>query len=868
MSIKEGKVTPAMKQYYEMKAQYADTILFFRMGDFYEMFDEDAKIVSRELGLTLTSRNKNSDNPIPLAGIPYHAADKYLAELTRKGYKVTMSEQVSDPKLPGIVQRQVTQVVTPGTTLQTEVLDAKGYNYLASIAGTFPTCGLSFLDLSTGVWHVTECSSYEAALDELLLKSPKEVLVSGDFFNKVDCLTTLSKHTIFAQEYSLTDDASSFLKTHFELQSLSVLGLENKSAATMAAALTLSYVYNTQKTEPKYLHPLRYYSREGKMILDMGVVRNLELFATNRDGEKKGSVLHLIDQTMTGGGGRLLREWMLAPELDLDTIHRRLDTVEFFYKDTELRKKIRSCLSNISDMERVLARLSLGRGNARDLLAIANTLEAIGHIRDSLMIEKNLPTLLAHALSCFTNETSKRILSHIRDAISAEAGIEISMGNIIREGYDEEVDTLRNLKQKAKEWMMEYQQKEQETTGISQLKVKFTSVFGYFLEIPKSQESKVPMHYVRKQTLVGAERYITEELKVFEEKVLSSEEKAAAREYEIFLEVRDVVLREISFLQEVSLQCSMTDVLSSFAELSYRESYSRPAFTDEKTMQIKEGKHPVIAALLREQKETYVPNDIHFTENKEEFLLITGPNMAGKSTYLRQAALIAFFAQIGCFVPAVSAVLPIYDRIFTRVGASDNMSKGESTFMVEMQEASFILHNATANSLIILDEIGRGTSTYDGLSIAWAIVSYIHDHIGAHTLFATHYHELIEVADTLPKAKNYSVAIAENEGGVIFLHKIIEGGASESYGIEVAKLAGMPKDVLKEAKAHLQALESKDSGKKASVLQDSLFTIVEQQSNPEIAALVKQLQDTDINSLTPLQAMEKLSKMIEDAKDL
>lgn len=868
MSIKEGKVTPAMKQYYEMKAQYADTILFFRMGDFYEMFDEDAKIVSRELGLTLTSRNKNSDNPTPLAGIPYHAADKYLAELTRKGYKVTMSEQVSDPKLPGIVQRQVTQVITPGTTLQTEVLDAKGYNYLASIAGTFPMCGLSFLDLSTGVWHVTECTSYENALDELLLKAPKEVLVSSDFFNKADCLAIMAKHNTFAQEFSLNEDASDILKIHFELQSLSVFGLEHKTAAIEAAALTLSYVYNTQKTEPKYLHPVRYYSRDGKMVLDMGVVRNLELFATNRDGEKKGSVLHLIDQTMTGGGGRLLRDWMLAPELNLETINARLDTVEFFYKDTELRKQIRSYLSNISDMERLLARLSLGRGNARDLLAIANTLEAIGQIKETLVGEENIPTLVRQALKHFTDDTLRRVLAHVRDAISPEAGIEISMGNIIREGYNEEVDELRNLKQKAKEWMMEYQQKEQASTGISQLKVKFTSVFGYFLEIPKSQESKVPMHYVRKQTLVGAERYITEELKVFEEKVLSSEEKSAAREYEIFLEVRESVLKEISLLQEIALQCSLTDVLSSFAELSYKESYNRPGFTNEKTTHITEGKHPVIAALLREQKETYVPNDIHFQQEKEEFLLITGPNMAGKSTYLRQAALISFFAQIGCFVPATSAVLPIYDRIFTRVGASDNMSKGESTFMVEMQEASFILHNATANSLIILDEIGRGTSTYDGLSIAWAIVSYIHNNIGAHTLFATHYHELIEVADTLSKAKNYSVAIAENEAGVIFLHKIIEGGASESYGIEVAKLAGLPKEVLKEAKTHLQALESKDNSKKVPVLQDSLFTIVEEKSNPEVEALIKQIKSTDINSLTPLQAMEKLSKIIEEAKEV
>lgn len=433
-------------------------------------------------------------------------------------------------------------------------------------------------------------------------------------------------------------------------------------------------------------------------------------------------------------------------------------------------------------------------------------------------------------------------------------------GGIILEGFDKQVDELRGIKQKAKEWMMEYQQKEQVETGISQMKVKYTSVFGYFLEIPKSQEQKVPSHYVRKQTLVGAERYITEELKMFEEKVLSSEEKVSAREYEIFLQVRDSVLAKLHILQKVATQYSTVDVIASFAELAYLHSYVRPTFTLDRSTRIQEGRHPVVAALLQEKKETYVPNDIRFTQNTEEFLLITGPNMAGKSTYLRQVALIAFLGQIGSFVPATSALLPIYDRIFTRVGASDNMSRGESTFMVEMQEASYILHNATSRSLVILDEIGRGTSTYDGLSIAWAIVSYIHDHLQSHTLFATHYHELIDVVDNLSRAKNYSVAIAESESGVIFLHKIVGGGASESYGIEVAKLAGVPSAILKEAKKHLLDLERNDS-KAPETLQDSLFAIVEPEPDPTVENVITELKQIKVESMTPLEALTVLAEL-------
>ncbi len=870
MSTVPAKVTPAMKQYYEMKAEHADSILFFRMGDFYEMFNDDAKIVSKELGLTLTTRNKNSDNPVPLAGIPYHAAEKYLAELTRKGYKVTIAEQTSDPKLPGIVQREVRQVVTPGTTLQTEVLDAKGYNYLVALAGAFPICGVSFLDVSTGIWQLTECASYEAAIEEILLKAPKEVLIDSDFFNKQECIDTLKKHRIFVQEYAAAENNASFLLQHFEVPTLSILDLENKPAAIAAAVLSLTYVYNTQKTKPEYIHTPKIYSREGKMILDMSAVRNLELFSTLRDNEKKGSLLYLLDQTNTGGGGRLLRSWMLSPELKQETLEERLDAVEFLYKDSELRKTIRSALSHTSDIERLLARLSLGRGNARDLLALAGSLEAAAELHAICQKEQSLPVLIGSMQNLFADQTVHDVTGLIQAAISPEAGMEIMSGSIIKEGYDAEVDELRTLKQKAKEWMMEYQQKEQENTGISQLKVKFTSVFGYFLEIPKSQEGKVPMHYVRKQTLVGAERYITEELKVFEEKVLTSEEKSASREYELFIQIKDQALTHIPLLQQVALQISTLDVISTFAEVAYLEHYVRPAFTTQRTLEVQEGRHPVVASLLKEQQEAYVPNSLTFIEEKEEFLLITGPNMAGKSTYLRQAALIAYLAQIGCFVPAASAVLPLYDRIFTRVGASDNMSKGESTFMVEMQEASFILRNATANSLIILDEIGRGTSTYDGLSIAWAIVSYIHDSIGAHTLFATHYHELIDVAEKLSKAKNYSVAISENESGVIFLHQIIEGGASESYGIEVAKLAGLPKEVLTEAKKHLKALESTqtDAAQATTPTQDSLFTIVEQHSNPDQEKIIEELRTIDVNQCTPIQTMELLSKIVEKVQKL
>ncbi|MFN7160280.1 MAG: DNA mismatch repair protein MutS [Candidatus Gracilibacteria bacterium] len=866
------KLTPAMSQYYEIKEQYKDCVLFFRMGDFYEMFDEDATTAGRVLGITVTSRNKNALNPTPLAGIPYHASDKYLAELTKRGYKVAIAEQVSDAKLPGIIRRKVVRVVTPGTTLQDEVLNKGNPNYLLAVVEDSNRFTIALCDLSTGEANVRSVDGLENTRSELFRLQPKELLLSKHLFSSEEIAQILTDlNTANYYFYAVQNDPYEVLKIQYGEHSIESMGIEKNIQAAEACAMVLSYLVDTQKTSLNHLRPFRVIQNTECMNLDEGTIRNLELLFTQREGKLEGSLLHLLNKTHTGAGSRLLRSWLLNPLLSKEKIVNRLQLVDELYSSTSLREDIRTHLKNMYDIERILAKLSLQRAHARDMVALKNSIYEIQEILSLLDLNKD------KKISQIFKECNKEVLHElytlIEKGIIAEPPLTLQEGGIIREGYRQEIDELRSLKNNATQWILDYQTQEQQKTGIATLRIKFTNVFGYFIELSKSQSSKAPEYYVRRQTTVNGERYTTEELKVYEDKILHADDALSQMEYECFQEIREKILQSLSDLQQYSEIIAYLDVLSSFAELSYTYRYVCPQFVENRDFTIIKGRHPVIEALEIKDGRAFIPNNTCFKEGKEETLLITGPNMAGKSTYLRQNALIALMAQIGCFVPAESAELSLVDKIFTRVGASDNVSKGQSTFMVEMQETAYILNNATKESLIILDEVGRGTSTYDGLSLAWAILEYIHDTVGAKTLFATHYHELIDVVEKLKKAKNYSVAVQETSTGVVFLRKIVHGGAPESYGIEVAKLAGLPKSIISKASAFLRELETsgQDTKKKKGNDRNQLSFFLEsappathvvevQKAHP----LIEEWKNLDINTMSPMDALHWLSEKQKD----
>ena len=798
-----GPTTPMLKQYWEIKNRHSQAILFFRMGDFYEMFGDDAIEASKILGIALTARNKGTPNETPMCGIPYHSAENYIVKITKAGKKVAICEQMTPPG-KGLVERKVIRIITPGTTLNENVLDQKSHNFIASIYIEKNTFGFAVSDVSTGTFEINETDDKSLLKSLLFRLSPTEIVTHESFLDDINKLAP-SGTIINTHKTPFGFAAHSALEKHLEVTSLNGFGIEDLAIGILAGGFLFDYIKETQKTDLSHIKTLKRYHFNDYMLLDETAIRNLELLFTMHNGFKEGSLINIIDETKTAMAGRMLKQWLLHPLLSKHEIKERLDAVEFAIKELD-REEITKALSNIADIERIVGKIGLERANARDL----------SHLKQSLFKIKEIKNLLPEISVPFLEDVYKNLSDHgeliekLETSIHDEPPIEITEGGIIKDGYSRELDSLREIASGGKDWINKLAVQEIARTGINSLKIRFNKVFGYYIEISKSNLGLVPADYIRKQTLVNAERFITPELKEYEEKVLGAEEKIYSLEYELFLKIRRETASHIPEIQKTAIALSKLDVITGFAELAIKNNYIKPQINDSGKIEIKQGRHPVIEKMLKDEQ--YIPNDAYLDNNNYQIILLTGPNMSGKSSYLRQVALITLLAQIGCFVPAENADISIVDRIFTRVGASDNLARGQSTFMVEMQEASNILHNASAKSLIILDELGRGTSTYDGLSIAWAILDNLHHEVGAKTLFATHYHELIEVVESLPKAQNFSVAVAEHKGSIVFLHQVQKGGTPESYGIEVAKLAGLPKSVISKSQEILKKLEEEHTG--------------------------------------------------------
>ena len=855
-------LTPMMRQYFEIKGQYKDCILFFRLGDFYEMFSEDAQRGAKILGIVLTHRHGT-----PMCGIPYHSVDQYLAKLTAAGEKVALCEQVSDPTLPGIVKREVVRVVTPGTTFSEVLLDQKTNNYVVAILPQRNRFGLATIDITTGSFGVTEVEGYDQLALELQRLKPRECLLpllhgeSSDL--KTLCEALDDVHVYF---HSTPQNPEKILTHQLKISTVEALGLGQWPIAVNAAGFLVEYLRETQKNGLIHLKRPKPYLPGEFMLLDEATLRNLELLSTFHDHKKEGSLLGVLDRTQTAMGGRLLKQWTVRPLTEKNRIQVRLDAVENFIKEGSIFETLWEEMGHILDLERSVARLSLERGTPRDAMALKSSLQRLPLVK-SLLSALNAP-LLAELQKKL--QPLPDLVSLIDASIVEEPPLNLKEGGFIREGFHEELDELRSLSREGKGFIKNLQQQEIQRTGISSLKVKYNRVFGYYIEISKSNLGNVPENYTRKQTLVNAERYITPELKTYEEKVLTAEDKSKALEAELFRELRETIMESIGLIQQNAEAIAELDVLLSFTSVALKNRYVKPQLRDDFTLTIQGGRHPVVETM--NPSGDFIPNDTHFNAENQQILLITGPNMSGKSTFLRQVALISLMAQIGSYVPAQSAEIAVVDRIFTRVGASDNLSKGQSTFMVEMQEAANILNNATARSLIILDEIGRGTSTYDGLSIAWAILEYLHQQIGAKTLFATHYHELIAVTERLERAQNYCVLVHEDtQNGVVFLHKIQAGGIDKSYGIEVAKLAGLPRAVIEKAQHILKDLEEGvvEKGIPAELQAhhvDRSHSGLSSQGLHSPHPIAEKLKKVDVNHLTPMEALQLLVELKRDSE--
>lgn len=862
----EHAKTPLMEQYLAIKAKHKESILFFRMGDFYEMFFKDAQVASEVLGITLTSRAHGKAADVPLAGFPHHALDTYLSKMIKAGFRVAICEQIEDPKLAkGIVKRDVTEIVTPGTAVSDDLLETNRNNYLVSVY-IDKTCGVAQVDVSTGDFQVCEIPLRELSerLDSI---NPAEVLVCEAQFPLVkNNLNNLAEITMTKRDdWTFNFDfARETLTEHFGTLSLKGFGVDHLTVGIAAAGSILAYLKENQKEKLVHINRLGVADESDFMIIDSTTRRNLELLYSMNMGSKKGTLLSVIDSTLTPMGGRLLVNWLLFPLLKLGPILERQKAVEELVSRSEIRKKVQEVLRKSGDLERLLAKFSTGRANARDANAIQHSLHVVQKTKTLFNdVKSDLLKRLESGL-----EPISKLATKIETAIVDEPPLSITDGGIIRRGYNEELDKLRDIAYSGKDWIARLQKKQRETTGIHSLKVNFNKVFGYYIEVTKPHLSKVPSHYIRKQTLVNAERYITQELKEYEEKILGAEEKMAAMEYGLFNELRRFILEFTISLQKNAHIIAQIDCLTSFSQTAVDNDYTRPEMTTDDSIAIIDGRHPVVEKLLP-AGEQFVANDIKIDNRFDQILIITGPNMAGKSTYLRQVGLIVILAQMGSFVPAKSAQIGLVDRVFTRVGASDNLAAGESTFLTEMNETANILNNATPKSLIILDEIGRGTSTFDGLSIAWAVTEFIHNtpRLAAKTVFATHYHELTELELVLQRVKNYNVVVKEWGDHVVFLRKIVEGGCDHSYGIQVAKLAGLPITVIERAKEILlnledQALDAKDRPKLAQhhekkvdkVNQMSLFSQMEQSLRDELLKI-------NPDELTPLEALNKLDQL-------
>jgi len=856
-----------MRQYRQIKETLPETILLFRLGDFYEMFFEDAKKASSVLNIALTARESGKGNKVPMCGVPYHAADGYIARLIKAGNKVAVCDQTEDPRFAkGIVKRDVTRIITPGTVLDANLLTDKAHNYLAAIDECCGAIGLSFVDLSTGEFKTTEVRDTRDLISEIIRVRPAEVILPKKLIENAALLERL-KSTVnplinYIDDWQFDLDSSAkTLKEQFKVASLDGFGLQGKNAAVTTAGVLIAYLKNNLYESLAHLRQISFYSTSGFMVLDAVSQRNLELTGTMRDDKKEGTLLFVLDKTVTPMGGRLIKDWILSPLIDIPKIRERHDGVESFIESKSALYKIREVLHEIRDMERIIGRLNCGVGSPRDLLALKGSLLAVPALKAAL---KDFSNPMVQALYAGLDELGD-IVQLIISSIAEDAPITIREGGIIREGYHRELDEIRSIYQNGRDWIAEMQQREIQRTGIKSLKVRYNKVFGYYIEISNSNLQSAPADYIRKQTLVNCERFITEELKTYESKVLGAQERANALETEIFNQVKDKIVLETKRIQTLSHAVAQIDALGSLALAAVSHNYVKPDITDADTITIRNGRHPVVETLIGENK--FVPNDLLLDLTENQLLIITGPNMAGKSTYIRQTALIVLMAQMGSFVPAGSAQIGIVDRIFTRVGASDDIASGQSTFMVEMTETANIINNATKRSLIILDEIGRGTSTFDGLSIAWAVCEHLHntEPKRARTLFATHYHELTELELTMSGVKNYNIAVREWKDDVIFLRKIVRGGTDKSYGIHVAKLAGLPKEIIGRAFEILDNLEEgslADNGKpalakKKGASDEGQLFLFQQKKNP----VLEELETLDVENMTPIQALAKLAEL-------
>jgi DNA mismatch repair protein MutS len=845
--------TPLMRQYYGIKQQVPNTLLMFRLGDFYELFYEDAVTAARELEITLTSRNKEKDQPIPMCGVPYHSAENYIARLTQKGYRVAICDQMEAPSAAKkLVRREVTRIVTPGTTMNASVLRSRENNFLGAVMPDGARAGFAHVDVSTGEFRATELDSSEvaAALETL---NVREVLAPQGSRQEFPCLKTDIEAWVFGADYAVRS-----LCDHFHLLALDGCGLDGRPLAIGASAALLHYLRETQRTALDHLERPAFYDRAGSLVLDSTTVRNLELIEPLFAGESKEStLLHVLDRTRTGMGGRLLRRRLLAPSIEVPEIEARLDAVEELASGTILRAEIGKQLALILDLERLLSRISLASGGPRDLVALARSVAVVPGIKERL----------AKAASARLKDIRDGLdqLPELRDglfaALADEPPANLNDGGAIRDGFDARLDELRDISNNSKIYLAQIEQRERGRSGIASLKVRFNNIFGYYIEISKANLHLAPPDYERKQTLVNAERFTTPELKEMEGKILEAEEKILALEREIFETLRALACSHATRIKATAAALAELDVTCALAEAGVENRYTRPRFSESGEMRVVAGRHPVIEKLTERDAQRFIPNDLYFHPENQFIAVITGPNMGGKSTYLRQAALLAILAQTGSFVPAESALLPVVDRVFTRIGAADNLARGRSTFMVEMTETAVILNTATARSLIVLDEIGRGTSTYDGLALAWAVVEHIHQHIRAKTLFATHYHELTELAGQLDGVRNLHVSVKESGDQILFLRRVEPGAADRSYGIEVARLAALPISVIERARQILASHESAEhtvteelSNAAPGPMQIRLFEPV----NHQLADRIRRLR---LDELRPIEALQLLADL-------
>ncbi|MEE0037817.1 MAG: DNA mismatch repair protein MutS [Clostridia bacterium] len=873
-----------MQHYLQTKEEYPDCILFYRLGDFYEMFFEDAKIVSRELELTLTGKSCGQEERAPMCGVPFHAYESYMNRLVAKGYKVAICEQMEDPKqAKGMVRREVIRVVTPGTNINEQALDEGKNNYIMCIVSLSDQFGVATADVTTGDFFVTEVDSKRRLLDEIYKFSPTEVVCNEALFMSgldIDDLKNRVGIVLYSLENWYFDDSlcENTLKEHFRVNSLEGLGLADLECGMIASGSLLKYLYETQKNSLEQISAIHPYTTGKFMVLDSSTRRNLELVETLREKAKRGSLLWVLDKTKTAMGARMLRSFVEQPLIEKEEIEGRLDAIEELMQRAIDREELREYLNPVYDLERLLTRITYQSANPRDLTAFKSSIGMIPHIRGILL---ELQSKEIQGI-CEDMDTLEDLYTLIDAAIEEEPPITVREGGIIKDGYHEEIDRLREAKSQGKNWLAELEAKEREKTGIKNLKIKFNKVFGYYLEVTNSFKDLVPDYYTRKQTLTNAERYITPELKEMEDMILGAEDKLVQLEYELFRELREQIAKNVVRIQKTAKALAKIDVFASLALISEQNHYCRPSLNQNGRIDIKNGRHPVVEKMIN--NDMFIANDTYLDNQKNRISVITGPNMAGKSTYMRQTALIVLMAQIGCFVPAETADIGIVDRIFTRVGASDDLASGQSTFMVEMTEVANILRNATGNSLLILDEIGRGTSTFDGLSIAWAVVEHISNPklLGAKTLFATHYHELTELEGKLDNVNNYCIAVKEKGDDIVFLRKIVKGGADKSYGIQVAKLAGVPDSVIERAKEIAEELGRHDivdfteilSNKKNSatkkkkehldevdLTQMSLFDAVNDND------IIEELKEIDVGNLTPIEALNKLYELQNKIKN-